>query len=91
MATTTLSSREFNQDIGKAKRAAKKGPVVITDRGKPAFVLLKHEDYRRLAPEGTRETLFDLLGQTEPEADFDFDPPRLGDDMGFRIPDFSKD
>lgn len=26
-----------------------------------------------------KETLFDLLGQTEPEADFDFDPPRIGE------------
>ncbi len=35
MAITKLSSREFNQDTSKAKRAAKKGPVFITDRGHP--------------------------------------------------------
>ena len=90
MTTTTMSSREFNQDRGKAKRAARKGPVVITDRGRPAYVLMKHEEYRRLAG-GAKQTLFDLLGQTGPEADFDFDPPRLSDDMGLRIPDFSED
>jgi prevent-host-death family protein len=73
---TTLSSREFNQDVGKAKRAAKKGPVVITDRGKPAFVLMRHDDYRRLSG-GKKVTLFDLVGQTGPEADFEFEPPRL--------------
>ena len=72
----TLSSREFNQNVGKAKRLADDGPVTITDRGKPAFVLMKHEQYRRLT--GKRPTLFDLVGQTEPEADFEFDPPRLG-------------
>ena len=86
MAQTTFSSREFNQDVAKAKRAARKGPVVITDRGRPAYVLLKHEDYRRL--NRPRETIVDMLAQTEPEADFDFDPPRLSDDMGLRIPDF---
>ena len=91
MAVTTLSSREFNQDVGKAKRAAKKGPVVITDRGKPAYVLMKHEEYRRLAGPEKKETLFDLLAQNEHEADFDFDPPHLSDDMGLRIPDLSKD
>ena len=86
-----ISSRELNQDVGKAKRAAKDGPVLITDRGKPAFVLLNYEEYqRRLIPE-KKETLFDLIGQTGPEGDFDFDPPRLGDDMGLRIPDFSDD
>jgi len=86
-----ISSRDFNQDIGKAKRAAAEGPVVITDRGEPAFVLLTYEDYqRRLIPE-KKLTLFDLIGQTGPESDFEFDPPRLSDDMGLRIPDFSED
>ncbi|EGH47880.1 prevent-host-death family protein, partial [Pseudomonas syringae pv. pisi str. 1704B] len=31
--TTTLSSREFNQDTSGAKKAANEGPVFITDRG----------------------------------------------------------
>lgn len=30
---TTLSSREFNQDASRAKKAALNGPVFITDRG----------------------------------------------------------
>lgn len=48
MSITSLSSREFNQDTGRAKRAAKNGPVFITDRGRPAHVLLTIEDYQRL-------------------------------------------
>lgn len=44
----TVSAREFNQDVSAAKRAASKGPVVITDRGKPSHVLLSIHDYRRL-------------------------------------------
>lgn len=48
MTITTLSSRELNQDIGRAKKAAQRGPVVITDRGKPAHVLLTFEQYQRL-------------------------------------------
>jgi hypothetical protein len=31
--TQTMSSREFNRYISRAKRAANRGPVVITDRG----------------------------------------------------------
>jgi prevent-host-death family protein len=45
---TTLSSREFNQDSSGAKNAANKGPVIITDRGKPAHVLLSFAAYKKL-------------------------------------------
>jgi hypothetical protein len=30
---TTISSREFNQDVSAAKRVATNEPVIITDRG----------------------------------------------------------
>ena len=49
MTTTTVTSRDFNQDVTRAKRAAEQGPVFITDRGRPAHVLLSIEDYRRLS------------------------------------------
>lgn len=52
MAITTLSSRELNQDVSRAKKAAKRGPVFITDRGKPAHVLLSYEEYQRLTGKG---------------------------------------
>lgn len=70
---TTLSSRELNQDVGRAKKAAKDGPVFITDRGRPAHVLLSIEDYRRLA--GDRRSIVDALSMPG-LADIDFDPPR---------------
>lgn len=59
MATTTLSSREFNQDTSRAKKASLKGPVIITDRGKPAHVLLSIDEYQRLT--GSRRNIADLL------------------------------
>lgn len=49
MAITTISSREFNQDTGKAKRAARQGPVFITDRGRPSHVLLTIEEFQELS------------------------------------------
>jgi hypothetical protein len=49
VAITTLSSRAFNQDTGRAKKAARKGPVFITDRGRPPHVLLTIEDFQKLA------------------------------------------
>lgn len=44
--TTTMSAREFNQNLAKAKRAAaSEGPVIVTDRGKPAYVLMAYVEY----------------------------------------------
>ena len=54
MPITTLSSRDFNQDVSGAKRAADNGPVIITDRGKPTDVLMRHEAWRQLAGGSTR-------------------------------------
>ena len=59
MPITTLSSREFNQDAGRAKKAAKKGPVFITDRGRPSLVLLTIETYQNITRSG--EKITDLL------------------------------
>lgn len=59
MSITTLSGRELNQDLGRAKRAANAGPVIITDRGRPAHVLLSFDEYKRLT--GKMRTLGDLL------------------------------
>ncbi len=76
MTVTKLSSREFNQDVSRAKRAADEGPVIITDRGRPAYVLLRHDAYRRLKGDG--RTLVEMLAHPE-SADIEFEPPRLGD------------
>lgn len=78
MPVTTLTSREFNQDTSGAKKAARRGPVFITDRGRPAHVLLSVEHYNKLLAAGP--SLLDALAQKE-AGDFDFDPPRMGDDI----------
>ena len=83
MTITRISSRAFNQDVGQAKRAADAGPVVITDRGRPAYVLLRHEAYRQLA--GDRTSIRQLLDQPGVE-DIEFDPPPLRGGL-FRAPD----
>src|ERR1700737_484428 len=74
MATTKLSSREFNQDTSRAKRAAKRGPVFITDRGRPSHVLLTVEEYQKLT-EG-QKSIVDLLGMPQ-AAEVEFEPPRM--------------
>ncbi|MDR2244402.1 MAG: type II toxin-antitoxin system prevent-host-death family antitoxin [Burkholderiales bacterium] len=59
MTITTLSSRELNQDVTKAKKATKGGPVFITDRGRPAHVLLGIEEYQRLV--GKKRSIVEAL------------------------------
>jgi prevent-host-death family protein len=85
MAMTTFTSREFNQDVSRAKRAAKKGPVFVTDRGKPSHVLLSIEEYRKL--NGKEKSIVELLAMPE-VGDIDFELPRMGDKI-FRPADFS--
>ena len=74
---TRLSSREFNQDTGRAKREAKKGPVIITERGQPAHVLLTFDDYMRLA--GPKGAIIDALGQPAGVADIELEIPPMRD------------
>lgn len=75
MPVTTLSSREFNQDTGRAKKAANEGLVFITDRGIPAHVLLSIEDYQRLT--GTQTSVVDQLGLPLGVEDITFEVPVL--------------
>ena len=73
MTITTLSSREFNQHASDAKKKANNGPVFITDRGRPAHVLLSIDEYQKLT--GGQMTLAEALAQHD-GPDFDFEPPR---------------
>lgn len=59
----TIGSREFNHDVGKAKRAALTEPVFVTDRGKPTHVLMSFETFLQLT--GGIETIADLLAQPD--------------------------
>ena len=84
MATTILSSREFNQDTGKAKKAALQGPVFITDRGKASYVLLTVEEYRKII--GTQANIADLLAMPD-SGDIEFRPPKVN--LTAQVPDLS--
>ena len=82
MSITTVSARDFARDLARAKRAAESGPVIVTDRGQPAYALLKIDDYRRLSG-AHQPSLLALMQAMAPDveagASFDFEPPRLDD------------
>lgn len=73
----TMTGRSFNQDTGRAKKAASDGPVVITDRGRPSHVLLTYQAYRRLLD---KEPSIGELMYVPGVADIELEiPPRDGD------------
>lgn len=78
MTITTISSREFNQDTSGAKKAANSGPVFITDRGRPAHVLLTFQEYERVTR--SQESIVDLLALPA-GADIEFEAPKLSGDF----------
>jgi prevent-host-death family protein len=77
MTITTVSSREFNQDTSRAKKAASNGPVFITDRGKPAHVLLSIEEYHRLTG-STRKIAAALAMPDLEQIEFELPPVHIG-------------
>lgn len=75
MPITTISARSFNHDTSKARKAASFGPVIITERGKPAHVLLSIADYERLS--GQSASIIDLLAMPSGgDIDLDVTPSR---------------
>ena len=86
MTVTIVSSREFNQDVSRIKRVANDGPVIITDRGRPAHVLLSIEEYRKLTE--PQVDIVELLAMPEGE-EIDFQPVHVGDRGLYRPADLS--
>lgn len=85
MSVHTFSSRDFTRDVSAAKRAAVEGPVFITDRGRPAFALLKIEDYYRIVGQG-EPTFLTVMDGIPGGGDIEFNPPRL--DVPVRTAEF---
>lgn len=76
--TTTLTSREFNRNPSAAKRKAETEPVIITDRGKPRFVLMGYDAYRERSPASpsSGRSILDRLAATQGD-ELAFEPPRM--------------
>jgi prevent-host-death family protein len=78
---STVTSRDFNQDVSAAKRSAATEPVIITDRGKPSHVLLSIEQYHRLVAD--QRSIVDWLSADDDvelvsaRLEFSLTPPEL--------------
>jgi len=76
MPVTEVSSREFNREASRLKREADKGPVIITERGVRAHVLLSYRDYEAL--KGSRaKSLLQAVAQRGPADSISFEPERV--------------
>ena len=74
MSVTTISSTALTRDIGKTKKAAQAGPVILTEDGQPAYVLMNIEQYKEIIENA--QSILDLLAMPGAE-DIEFTPPRL--------------
>jgi PHD/YefM family antitoxin component YafN of YafNO toxin-antitoxin module len=84
MSISTFSAREFNQQLGKAKKLAHSGPVFVTDRGRQTHVLLDVDEYRKITHTG--KSIGELLSCPE-AAEIDFELP-VREIQEFREVDF---
>lgn len=76
MSVHTFSSRDFTRNVSVAKQATIDGPVFITDRGRPAFALLKIEDYYRIMGH-QGPSLLEVMDGIACAENIEFNPPRL--------------
>ncbi|MDR1163695.1 MAG: hypothetical protein LBM17_07695 [Candidatus Accumulibacter sp.] len=76
----TLTSREFGHNVSSAKNLARQGPVFITDRGDPAFVLMNIGEYSKLVVGERGVSLLDAMDElpdSADAADFEIEPIEL--------------
>ena len=85
MLPITISNEEFSLNPGRATEASAGGPVFVTDGGKPTYVLLSIDDFRRLTH--ASENIVELISENSPDA-IEFEPPRLLQST-IRPPDFT--
>lgn len=77
MRISYFSSREFNEHVSEAKKAANGDDIVyILDRGKPAHVLMSIEQFRALTKQ--KQNILQMLAMPE-AADTDLEIDHIPD------------
>lgn len=64
----TMIGRQFNHAASEARSLANESPVFVTDRKRPAHVLMAYEHYQKL--KGNDRKIADLLAMEEDVPDF---------------------
>ncbi|MEH3158282.1 MAG: type II toxin-antitoxin system prevent-host-death family antitoxin [Sphingomonas taxi] len=63
MPPATFTSKDFNREPGRIKRAAKQAPVIITERSRPDIVVMSYDLYASLT--GTGGSFLDRIGMPD--------------------------
>ena len=72
---TVMTSREFNQHVSQAQKAAQSDPVIITNRGEPAYVLMTYTEYEKtLQSKSVRSGLDALMPLDAAESELELQP-----------------
>jgi len=75
MRLSYMTSASFNQNPSKAKKAADERPLVITDHGEAAYVLMRYAEFE--ANWNKPSSLYDALRDPRANDEGDFEPERL--------------
>lgn len=71
MNAQTFTSRDFQREPGRIKRAAVDGAVIITERGKPIMALMPYAEFERLkGPPANILDALDMDGVGDIDIDF---------------------
>lgn len=81
MITHTVSSHELARNFSRATRLAAEGPVFITDRGRPAFVLVNIEDFHAMTSKKRDMSLLELMESMPGTEDVEYEVPHIGIDL----------
>ncbi|MGF7152120.1 prevent-host-death family protein [Sphingomonas zeicaulis] len=77
MTTETFTSRDFNREPSRIKRAAKRAPVIITERNNPDIVVMSYQRYTELTA-GTGSFLDRIAMPGLSDVDLDMILPKGG-------------
>lgn len=94
--TVIVSRSDLQADVSAAVRSTHSGPVIITENGASAYVLLSIASYRDLVgttdvvlPADTARSLYDALLSAEGDvSDPEFEFPELKGDWGLNVQHF---
>lgn len=71
----TITAADFNRRPSQVKRSAVEGPVVITERDHPSFVLMTYDEFQRLSGESLDSVKFLAM---DDDQEIEFEPLNPG-------------
>jgi hypothetical protein len=75
MRLSYITSAVFNQNPSRAKKEADRRPLVITDRGKASYVLMRFSEFQKHWEKP--KSVLDVLYDPDASKDKDFEPDRV--------------